>query len=449
MERILRQKATPDTTVSGVALLSDKNRVKARRLPSRLAVLLLVVLIALQVTSNTAYGMGTNRVTARPNDTSKRLVLGGRPTRITWVGDVSPGEEVTSITLIFPEGCFLTDTSHVTVREMLMDDPQHPGRNIPEYSEEFDANHLYLVFDTPIRENNQLYIEIFGFCFPEGDGNYSITGSYTDGAGKSRVLSEQPIQIPVHRVTRTQKIIETMKTWEWVEVWNSILFLKVFLNPIWFVSAIPVVLRGWLVSLFLVLLAFPLACPIGLGFSFLRMSRFRVLRAIASVWVNIIRGTPLFLQVYIAFFGLPLLGVRIGNYPLGILVFAFNSSAYLAEIFRAGIQSINKGQFEAASSLGMTGFQTMFSVIIPQTVRRVIPTMTSEFILLYKDTSLLSAVGVMEQMMFAKSLANTTANLTPYVVSAFFYLLVTLPLTKVISVFEQKLAATEGRAEPL
>jgi polar amino acid transport system substrate-binding protein len=90
----------------------------------------------------------------------------------------------------------------------------------------------------------------------------------------------------------------------------------------------------------------------------------------------------------------------------------------------------------------------MFYVIIPQTVRRVIPTMTSEFILLYKDTSLLSAVGVMEQMMFAKSLANTTSNLTPYVVSAIYYLIVTLPLTRVITVFERKLAASEGRTEP-
>ena len=89
-------------------------------------------------------------------------------------------------------------------------------------------------------------------------------------------------------------------------------------------------------------------------------------------------------------------------FVLGAIVLVLNSSAYLAEIFRAGIQSINGGQFEAARSLGMNGAQTMFYVIIPQTVRRVIPTMTSEFILMYKDTSLLAAVGVMEIMMYAK-----------------------------------------------
>jgi len=102
-------------------------------------------------------------------------------------------------------------------------------------------------------------------------------------------------------------------------------------------------------------------------------------------YVNVIRGTPLFLQIYIAFFGLPLLGINPNKYLLGILVLALNSSAYLAEIFRAGIQSISKGQFEAASSLGMNYWQSMQYVIIPQTVKRVLPTMTSEFILLYKD----------------------------------------------------------------
>jgi polar amino acid transport system substrate-binding protein len=198
----------------------------------------------------------------------------------------------------------------------------------------------------------------------------------------------------------------------------------------------------------LVLVGFPLAIPVGLGISFLRMSRFRPLRFISSIYVNVIRGTPLFLQIFIAFLGLPMLGIRVGDYVLGTIVLAINSSAYLAEIFRAGIQSIHKGQFEAASSLGMNGVQTMFSVIIPQTVRRVIPTMTSEFILLYKDTSLLAAMGVMEQMQFARTMVASTGSMTPYVISGCYYLIVTLPLTRVISIFEKKLAASDGREAP-
>ena len=130
------------------------------------------------------------------------------------------------------------------------------------------------------------------------------------------------------------------------------------------------------------------------------------------MYVNLIRGTPAFLQIYIAFFGLPLAGVNIDNYTLGVIVMAMNSAAYLCEIFRAGIQSIPKGQSEAARSLGMSAAQTMVSIIIPQTFRNVIPTLTSEFILLYKDTSLLAAVGVMEIVMYAKTIVATTGSIT-------------------------------------
>ena len=170
----------------------------------------------------------------------------------------------------------------------------------------------------------------------------------------------------------------------------------------------------------------------------------RILHGIAAVYTGVIRGTPLFLQIYLAFFGMPLLGIQINEYVLAILVLAVNSGAYLCEIFRAGIQSIPKGQFEASRSLGMNARQTMFNVIIPQTVRRVIPTMTSEFILLYKDTSLLAAVGVMELMLYSKSIVSTTGNMTPYIVAACFYLVVTLPLIRVVTILEKRLASSDG-----
>ena len=207
----------------------------------------------------------------------------------------------------------------------------------------------------------------------------------------------------------------------------------------------PAVFGGWLLALGLVAVSFPLAIPLGLLWSFLRMAKSRIPRAIGATYINIVRGTPLFLQIYIAFFGLPLMGVKMDLFVLGVIVLVLNSSAYLAEIFRAGIQSINKGQFEAARSLGMNGAQTMFFVIIPQTVRRVIPTMTSEFILMYKDTSLLAAVGVMEIMMYAKTITAATGNVTPYIVAAGFYLIVTIPMTKLINSMEARLARGKRR----
>jgi polar amino acid transport system substrate-binding protein len=143
------------------------------------------------------------------------------------------------------------------------------------------------------------------------------------------------------------------------------------------------------------------------------------------------------------FFGLPMMNINIDNNVLGVIVIAINASAYLAEIFRAGIQSIPQGQYEAASSLGMSYFQTMFSIILPQTVRRVIPTVTSDFITSYKDTSLLSSVGVMELMMFSKNLTSVSGNMTPYVAAAIFYLVVTLPLIKVVTIVENRMAHAE------
>ncbi|MGN0301387.1 MAG: amino acid ABC transporter permease, partial [Anaerotardibacter sp.] len=164
--------------------------------------------------------------------------------------------------------------------------------------------------------------------------------------------------------------------------------------------------------------------------------------------VNVVRGTPLFLQIYIAFFGLPLAGINVPNFPLGVAVLVLNSAAYQCEIFRAGIQSIPKGQSEAARSLGMTKLQTTFSIIIPQMVRRVIPTMTNEFILLYKDTSMLAAVGVMEIVMYAKSIVASTGSITPYIVAALFYLVITIPMANLVGVMERKLDMNKANAQP-
>lgn len=136
--------------------------------------------------------------------------------------------------------------------------------------------------------------------------------------------------------------------------------------------------------------------------------------------------------------------VQIPSYPLGVVVLAMNSAAYLCEIFRAGIQSIPKGQSEAARSLGMTSVQTMIYIIIPQTFRNVLPTMTSEFILLYKDTSLLAAVGVMEVVMYSKTIVASTGSITPYIVAALFYLVVTIPLARLVSGLEARMLGTEA-----
>ena len=131
--------------------------------------------------------------------------------------------------------------------------------------------------------------------------------------------------------------------------------------------------------------------------------------------------------------------------PLGVGVLAITCSAYHAEIFRAGIESVPHGQAEAAYSLGMTWSQVMSRIVIPHAVRYVKPTMTSEFVMLYKDTSLLSSVGVMELMLFSNNLTATTGNLTPYISAALYYLVVTIPLIHIVTKVEHRLAERSKR----
>jgi polar amino acid transport system substrate-binding protein len=416
-----------------------------RRASVWVAVLVCVLALLACGPAQDVWALSTDRTTAQSNEDGGKRILGDEPTRISWEGTVGENERVKTITLRFPEGCGLADDAYVRVQEIIMDDPVHPVHDESiRYTEDLTAEALTLEFADALRSNNKVIIQIHGFILPAVSGDYLITGTYLDDADISHDLTDSP-SITVIAVTPTQRVVNWLGDQEWVQAWNSVKFLNIFLNPLWVIASIPNLFFGWLRSVGLVLLGFPLAIPVGLGISFLRMSKFGALRFISSIYVNVIRGTPLFLQIYIAWFGLPLLLGKPPDYILGFLVLAMNSSAYLAEIFRAGIQSIHKGQFEAASSLGMNAVQTMFFVIIPQTLRRVLPTMTSEFILLFKDTSLLAAVGVFEMMNFAKISVNTSGNMTPYVVAAGYYLLVTLPLIRAISVFERKLAASDGR----
>lgn len=245
--------------------------------------------------------------------------------------------------------------------------------------------------------------------------------------------------------------------------WDSYTITHLFFSPRIIADAFPTVLRAFPVPLLIVAVAFTLAIPGGLLLSFMKMAKTRIARWPATIYVDLVRGTPLFLQILIIFFGIPLLpfyrsfvvanpwindpgwfGITNSMYLRSFFVLSFNSAAYMAEIFRAGIQSINRGQMEAARSLGMTGPQAMGYVIIPQTVRRVLPTLMSEFILLFKDTSLLGAVGVGEIVMRAREVAATTFNQSAYVLAACFYLVVTIPLGRLVQRVENKLAIAEG-----
>lgn len=401
----------------------------------------LVALAAVCAVPRPAHALEVQKLTCRPNGDSGSDVLGGTETRITWEVQADTDEAVAGLSLTVPDGStFTTDDLRVTMLsgEDLMD------REFIEPDIETNGETLVLTFPEAAPAGRFFRVELYDVVFPAAGGEMLCEGTYTLADGTEHDVEGIPA-VEVKGVTPFDQFKAFLEDQAWVEAWNSNTFLRLFFNPVFIVSSLPIIFSGFLMSVAIVLVAFPLAIPFGFMFALMRISKSRILRAIAGVYVNIIRGTPAFLQIYIAFFGLPLAGVNIDNYTLGVIVMAMNSAAYLCEIFRAGIQSIPKGQSEAARSLGMSATQTMVSIIIPQTFRNVIPTLTSEFILLYKDTSLLAAVGVMEIVMYAKTIVATTGSITPYVVAALFYLVVTLPLARLVSMLEARLTgATAG-----
>ncbi len=246
--------------------------------------------------------------------------------------------------------------------------------------------------------------------------------------------------------------------------WETNTITHLFFSPEVIADAFPVVLKAFPVSILFGMASFLIGIPVGLGLAFMKMGKTRWLRWPATAYVDVVRGTPLFLQILLVFFGLPLMpfykviidanpwmnqaalfGISWTLWFRGFLVLSLNSAAYLCEIFRAGIQSISRGQMEAARSLGMSAPKAMFYVIIPQTVRRILPTMMSEFILLFKDTSLLAAVGIGEIVLRSREVAASRFNPSPYVLAAAFYLMLTIPLGRFVANLEERLAASEGK----
>jgi polar amino acid transport system permease protein len=183
---------------------------------------------------------------------------------------------------------------------------------------------------------------------------------------------------------------------------------------------------------------------LGLMLAVLLLSKRPVVRAPARTYVNFFRGTPLIWQLSIVYFGLSFgLGIRLSAFTVAIIVFVLNTAAYAAEVFRAGIQSIERGQLEAARSLGMSYPQAMWNAIIPQAFRRVIPPLLNEFVILIKDTSLVVVLGLFaenyELYTWAREGYSASANATFFVVAAAGYLAVTLPLIGGVNAVERRL----------
>jgi polar amino acid transport system permease protein len=203
-------------------------------------------------------------------------------------------------------------------------------------------------------------------------------------------------------------------------------------------------LDGTLVTLQMFFVTIILSLPLGLMLALGRISRFRALKSGIGVYIWLFRGTPLMLQLLFVYYGLPFIpgiGVSLPDFHAALLAFVLNYAAYFAEIFRAGIQSIDRGQYEGARALGMTYSQLMRRIVLPQVIKRVIPPVSNETITLVKDTSLIYVLAMNDLLRTTRALVQRDFNTMPFIVAGVFYLAMTLVLTWGFQKLEKRHAA--------
>ncbi len=206
---------------------------------------------------------------------------------------------------------------------------------------------------------------------------------------------------------------------------------------------LPPLLQGTGVTLQVFAITLVLSVPLGLALALMRISRFKTLSGLVNGYIWLMRGTPLMLQMLFIYFALPfvpVIGIRLPDFPAAIVAFVLNYAAYFAEIFRAGIQSIDRGQYEGARVLGLTYAQTMRRIVLPQVIKRILPPISNETITLVKDTSLIYVLAMNDLLRAARGIVQRDFSTTPFLVAAAFYLIMTLVLTYGFQRLEKKYA---------
>lgn len=197
-------------------------------------------------------------------------------------------------------------------------------------------------------------------------------------------------------------------------------------------------LKGFGTTLELFALTLVLAIPLGLLVCFFSMSRFKLVSFVTRILIWIVRGTPLILQLFVFYLGLPFIGIRIDKTLVAIIAFTINYSAYFSEIFRGGILAVPKGQHEAATVLGLSKPKAFFRVILPQVGKNILQPMSNEIITLVKDTALVTAIAVVEVTQRASEISVYIGNIYPLFYSGVFYLVFNGLLTLLFGYMERK-----------
>lgn len=179
---------------------------------------------------------------------------------------------------------------------------------------------------------------------------------------------------------------------------------------------------------------------IGVLLSLLRLSNIKIVKFLAVSYIEFMRGTPLLVQVYLIYYGLPFAGVKMPDYVAAILTLSLNSGAYIAEIFRAGIQNLDKGQMEAARSLGMPHWMAMWHIVLPQAFRNILPALGNELVVVIKESSIVSIIGITDLMYEADTVRGNIARpFEPLITAALVYFVMTFTLSKLLGRWEGRL----------
>ena len=206
---------------------------------------------------------------------------------------------------------------------------------------------------------------------------------------------------------------------------------------------LPALFGGAITTLKVFALTLLFSLPLGIIVSILRLSKNRVVSKITKTYILIMRGTPLLLQIIFVFFGLPTVGIVFDRFSSIILAFTLNYAAYFGEIFRSGLSAIDRGQYEAATMLGMSKIQTLRRVILPQVVKITLPVVANEVITLVKDTSLVYIVGISDLLRVGKIASNRDVTLMPLLMVGLVYLSLTAIFTRLFDGLEEALSYYE------
>ncbi len=205
-------------------------------------------------------------------------------------------------------------------------------------------------------------------------------------------------------------------------------------NISWFI------LQGAVISIKIYVVTIVLSIPLGMLCAMGKLTKFTPLQWLLEAYTWVFRGTPLLLQLFFTYYGLQIIGIELSREMAAYVTFVFNYGAYFTEIFRAGIQSIDKGQYEAAKALGMNYRQTMKRIVIPQAIKVILPPTGNEAVTLIKDTALVSAISLADILRNAKTVVSSTVSVEGYFIAAVLYLIMTFVIIRVFKYIEKRFA---------